>query len=213
MPSRPTRGKSPFAARKQPRQQRSTKLVDAILEAAVRVLSREGAAKFNTVRVAERAGVSVGSLYQYFPNKQAILFRLQEKEWLETSALMQSILGDGTRGAKQRLRDAISAFFRTEHEEAPLRRALGASAPLFVDSPIAKAQHRRSQRLLYRTLREAAPTLTRPQLVFAGELYAATMGSLAAHVTDDATRSRADVERWAQACADMFLAHLETRNR
>ncbi len=75
--------------RRAPRQVRSAELVEAILEAAVRVLAREGARRFTTVRVAEEAGVSVGSLYQYFPNKEALLFRLQADEWKETGGILR----------------------------------------------------------------------------------------------------------------------------
>lgn len=70
-----------ISSRKQPRQARSTALVTAILEAAIQVLAEEGAPRFTTARVAERAGVSVGSVYQYFPNKASILFQLQLEEW------------------------------------------------------------------------------------------------------------------------------------
>lgn len=59
------------SSRKQPQQARSTGLVAAILDAAVQVLEKDGSQRFTTARVAERAGVSVGSLYQYFPNKAA----------------------------------------------------------------------------------------------------------------------------------------------
>lgn len=58
--------------RKEPRQDRSRALVHAILDATIRVLEREGPDALTTVRVAEVAGVSVGSLYQYFPNKRAL---------------------------------------------------------------------------------------------------------------------------------------------
>lgn len=58
--------------RKQPTQDRSAKTVEAIVEAAIRVLQQGGWAKFTTTRVAERAGISVGSLYQYFPNRESI---------------------------------------------------------------------------------------------------------------------------------------------
>ena len=81
-----------ISSRKQPQQVRSTELVTAILDAAVQVLAKEGAQRFTTLRVAERAGVSIGSLYQYFPNKAAILFRLQSDEWLQTTALLRGIL-------------------------------------------------------------------------------------------------------------------------
>ena len=83
-----------ISSRKQPKQARSTELVAAILEAAVQVLAKEGAQRFTTARVAEKAGVSVGSLYQYFPNKAAILFRLQSDEWRQTTELLRGILDD-----------------------------------------------------------------------------------------------------------------------
>lgn len=69
------RRSSSISSRKQPQQARSTELVAAILDAAVQVLTKQGAQRFTTARVAEKAGVSVGSLYQYFPNKASILFR------------------------------------------------------------------------------------------------------------------------------------------
>ncbi len=59
--------------KKQPRQARARATVDAILEAAAQVLAREGYAAVTTNRVAEVAGVSIGSLYEYFPNKQSIV--------------------------------------------------------------------------------------------------------------------------------------------
>ena len=65
--------------RKSPRQQRSADTVEALLTAAARVLERESLAGFNTNRVAEVAGVSVGSLYQYFPNKSALIAALIDR--------------------------------------------------------------------------------------------------------------------------------------
>jgi AcrR family transcriptional regulator len=59
--------------RKSPIQARSTASVDAILKATVQVLLRVGKERLTTTRVAARAGVSVGTLYQYFPNKSALL--------------------------------------------------------------------------------------------------------------------------------------------
>lgn len=68
-----------IAPRKAPRQSRSTATVACILEAATRILARDGLAGFNTNRVAEVAGVSVGSVYQYFPNKDALVAALVER--------------------------------------------------------------------------------------------------------------------------------------
>ena len=74
------RRSAPISSRRKPKQARSADLVAAILQAALQVLAKEGAQRFTTTRVAERAGVSVGSVYQYFPNKASILFRLQSDE-------------------------------------------------------------------------------------------------------------------------------------
>lgn len=64
--------------RKRPRQQRSRDTVHTVLEAAAQVFEREGYAA-TTNRIAERAGVSIGTLYQYFPNKRALLYALAEQ--------------------------------------------------------------------------------------------------------------------------------------
>ncbi|MGO8656945.1 TetR/AcrR family transcriptional regulator, partial [Rhizobium ruizarguesonis] len=96
-------------SRKQPKQARSAELVAAILDAAAQVLAREGAQRFTTARVAERAGVSIGSLYQYFPNKAAILFRLQSDEWRQTTDMLCGILADVQRPPLERLRRLVHA--------------------------------------------------------------------------------------------------------
>jgi len=67
-----------FEPRKTPIQARSTVTVEAISEATIQVLLSHGAERFTTTRVAERAGVSVGTLYQYYPNKQSLLFAVLE---------------------------------------------------------------------------------------------------------------------------------------
>lgn len=62
--------------RKLPKQRRSKEMVETILEATARILVREGYERASTNRVAEVAGVSVGSLYQYFPNKESLVAAL-----------------------------------------------------------------------------------------------------------------------------------------
>ena len=68
--------KTRTAPRKLPRQSRAHATVDAILQAAAYILAREGWARLTTNRVADRAGVNIGSLYQYFPSKEAIVHEL-----------------------------------------------------------------------------------------------------------------------------------------
>src|SRR5947209_6588021 len=141
---RPRRKRPPLSSRKQPRQARSSQMVADILEASIRVLRREGGHRFNTIRVAKEAGISVGSLYQYFPNKEALLFRLQVDEWQETAQLLAGFLSERGRPAAERLRRTVVAFFRTEAEEADLRRALDDASAFIRDSPEARAQRERA---------------------------------------------------------------------
>ena len=77
--------------RKTPRQQRSLATVEVILEAAARVLARESLVGFNTNRVAEVAGLSVGSVYQYFPNKGALVTALIERAHDELAEALQRV--------------------------------------------------------------------------------------------------------------------------
>lgn len=72
----------PFSLRKPARQSRARDTIDAILDAAARLVTREEAPlSLSTNRIAEIAGVSIGSLYQYFPGKDAILHALIEREF------------------------------------------------------------------------------------------------------------------------------------
>jgi len=65
--------------RRRPKQRRAQQTVDAVLHAVVRVLKREGFKAVTTNRIAEVAGVSIGSVYQYFPDKQAIFVALHQR--------------------------------------------------------------------------------------------------------------------------------------
>ncbi len=74
-----------------PRQRRSVDMVHAIIDAAIQVVAREGVAHFSTNRVAAVAGVSIGSLYQYFANKEMILAAVLERGILESEGLMRRL--------------------------------------------------------------------------------------------------------------------------
>ncbi len=82
----PTGANSRYSLRKHPKQQRSVATVTAILDAAARILTESGYATASTNRIAERAGVSIGSLYEYFPGKEAIFGELRRREALKAYA-------------------------------------------------------------------------------------------------------------------------------
>ncbi len=78
--------------RKLPQQDRSKMTVDAILIATARILTEEGYDKASTNRIAELAGVSIGSLYQYFPNKEALVAALRDRHANEMMEIVESKL-------------------------------------------------------------------------------------------------------------------------
>jgi AcrR family transcriptional regulator len=203
-----TRKTPVISARKRPRQERSERLVAYILEAAVRVLAREGAQRFTTARVAEEAGVSVGSLYQYFPNKEAILFRLQSDEWDQTAALLESILVRSDEPALDRLRSMVRAFFQSEREEASLRTALKDAAPLYRGAPEVRKHREIGMRRLLTFMHEALPEVPAKERAFAAAFVMTTMSAVGKSVSVEA-RSKAEVDTWAVAMGDMLWAYLE----
>lgn len=198
-----------ISLRRKPRQARSTELVAAILEAAVQVLATEGAGRFTTARVAERAGVSVGSLYQYFPNKAALLFRLQSDEWQRTSELLRGILEDAGRPPLERLRALVHAFLRSECEEAEMRTALNDAAPLYRDAPEARQAREAGAHPVQAFLREALPQTPDAARTLAGELLATTLGTVGKRFSER-PRTPAEIEAFAEAMADMFCAYLRS---
>ncbi len=196
-----------ISSRKQPKQARSTELVAAILQAATQVLAKEGAHRFTTARVAEKAGVSVGSVYQYFPNKAAILFRLQSDEWQQTTEMLRSILEDVQKPPLERLGALVLAFIRSECEEAGMRVALNDAAPLYRDAPEAQAARAAGERIFDTFMLEVLPETPQESRVLASDLILTTLSTVGKNFSES-TRTLAEIEVYAAAMADMFSAYL-----
>ena len=100
---------SSLQPRKSPRQARSEAMVELILLAATRVLSTDSLAGFTTNRVAEVADVSIGSLYQYFPNKSALVAALIARE---QSALANAVVDAVATNSAEPLSTALDALVK-----------------------------------------------------------------------------------------------------
>lgn len=121
-----------LSPRKRPRQERSRVTVDAILEAAAQIFEELGYAGATTNKIAARAGVSIGSLYQYYPNKDAIIFGLMERHMEEGLIHMEQFKDElQARGSMDRemLRRNIEAMIAMHDRNPQLHRVLFEEAP------------------------------------------------------------------------------------
>ena len=200
--------KSLVSLRKKPQQVRSTRLVADILEAAIRVLTRDGAHRFTTARVAEAAGVSVGSLYQYFPNKEAILFRLQANEWGQTMGQLRRILSDKGMPPLERLRTATRMFFRSECEEAAFRTALEEAAPLYREVPESRAHAEEGRRLMADFMKDALPDVTARERAALADLVGTILSATGKAISSQ-NRSNSEVDALAVTVGEMLCGYLE----
>lgn len=99
---RTKKAKSPIRPLREPTQERGRKIVRDILGAAHRVLRREGPSRLTTPAIAAEAGVSVGALYHYFPNKEAVILALYETRFADIRTIVEApipVVGGDWRGA------------------------------------------------------------------------------------------------------------------
>lgn len=110
--------------RRHPRQERAHETVAVILEAAWRLLRQQGLTGFNTNRIAERAGVSIGTLYGYFPNKQSILVALARRLLQADRQAVADAMEAGAAQGAAPVRAIVRVLFQRHRQDAGLRRTL-----------------------------------------------------------------------------------------
>jgi AcrR family transcriptional regulator len=116
--------------RKQASQDRSRATVDALVEATARILVREGFDRASTNRIAEAAGVSVGSLYQYFPTKEALVAAVIDRHNRETMRVVRDVLPEvAGLPVSQAIRQLVAAAVRAHRIDPKLHRALTEQIP------------------------------------------------------------------------------------
>lgn len=194
--------------RRIPRQSRSRALVDSILEATARVLSERGYAGTNTNLVAERAGVSVGSVYQYFPNKDSLITALHERHAVEMHAAMETVLArTPSLGLRAQLAAIVHAWVAA-HQVAPeLHRVLEKEFPFFDapsdQSPADQSIHKRVRQLLEDHRNELVPQ----DLNLAAWIILQSMESLI-HAAVIPPGASYPIEKTEQAIIDMLVGYL-----
>jgi len=190
--------------RKKPVQRRARATIAVIVEAGAQVLTQQGISGFTTNHIAERAGVSVGTIYQYFPNKEAILVALQLTEMRQTLGLIALQLNDTRASPKERMRNAIRAFLDSEQAELDLRRALAqVRVSLPKDGEVVDIGSQAVE-MLHAFL--VANGLIDRGNRFASECIVTTITSVGERAN---IHSDADVERWTEALVRMINVHLD----
>ena len=174
MPQRPQVLLEP---RKSPVQARSAASVDALLEATIQVLLSAGKEQLTTTKVALRAGVSVGTLYQYFPNKSALLQAALKRHLDEVTEAMERVCREQKGNTLQHMATAlINTFLDAKMRDAKTSVALYSVSSDVDGAKIVQQMGVRSNKAIVGMLSTAREPLTRdPQLV-ASMLQSAMVG-------------------------------------
>ena len=153
--------------RKSPVQARSTASVDAILKATVQVLLRVGKDRLTTTRVAERAGVSVGTLYQYFPNKRALLQAALKRHLEEVAEVVELVCQEQEgKTLREMATSLVNAFLDAKMRDARTSAALYSVSSDVDGAKIVQLIGIRYNNAIVRMLTTASePLATDPQLV------------------------------------------------
>jgi AcrR family transcriptional regulator len=146
-----------LSPRKLPAQARSVATLDAICEAAIQVLLAVGTEKLTTTRVAERAGVSVGSLYQYFPNKQSLLSTVLQRHLVKVVEAVEDALGQLQGATLAEIASGlVNSFFQAKLRDRDASAALYAVSAHVGGEAVVKELTLRSQKAVADTLNTAS---------------------------------------------------------
>jgi AcrR family transcriptional regulator len=153
--------------RKSPVQARSVASVEAILDATIQVLLKIGKERLTTTRVALRAGVSVGTLYQYFPNKSALLQAALKRHMDEITEAIELVCEEQSRRTLREMVTALlTAFLEAKMRDVKISVALYSVSSDVDGAKIVRQMSVRSNRAIVRMLATASePLMADPQLV------------------------------------------------
>jgi len=155
--------KKPATPRKRPLQARSRETYAAILESTARILEAEGLEAANTNAIAERAGVSVGSLYQYFPDKAAIFAELIIASETELGDMLEALVSStGAQTLEERLALLVQAGVAQQMARPQLARLLDYLEATLPADPKMRAADERILKLIGRLLQDHRDMIARP---------------------------------------------------
>jgi AcrR family transcriptional regulator len=170
---------SAFGPRKTPVQARSAVTVEAIFEAAIQILLIHGSDRLTTTRVAERAGVSVGTLYQYYPNKQALLFSVLEHHLNAVAAAVESACEQAhKKPVAEMIQDVVQAFVDIKIERADISVALYHVSAELGGPELVRKLNQRLRKVIERMIETAPDVESRPDRFAIDLMLAAMSGAM-----------------------------------
>lgn len=168
-----------FEPRKMPTQARSAVTVEAISEATIQVLLSHGAERLTTTRIAERAGVSVGTLYQYYPNKQSLLFAVLENHFNKVASRVEAACENaGHKPLAQMIKEMVEAFVDAKMERAEISIALYRVAADIGGPMLVKRVNQRMQKAVEAMLDTASDTKSSPDRFAINTMLSAMSGAM-----------------------------------
>ncbi len=211
----PTDALSTFEPRKTPVQARATVTVEAISEATIQVLLSQGGDRLTTTRVAERAGVSVGTLYQYYPNKESLLFAVVEGHMDKMMAAVEAACEHAHhKPLSEMIKNVVEAFIDAKMKRPDISVALYQIMPNVGGPVLLKKTRFRMRKALMAMLQTATDTKSEPD-GFAVDLMGAAMaGALRAALEEGGSPSmvRKLREHLVLLCQSYMAAAAGTRS-
>jgi AcrR family transcriptional regulator len=203
-----SRGKYQTLCRKQPVQARSKASVVAILDATVQILSTRRTIRLTTKAIAARAGLSIGSLYQYFPNKQAIVLVLIARKAEEvTSAFEDAARKQHGRTLANALNALTSTYFTEKFSEPLLSKTLHAALDRSGGAQILRPFRERMVRAIESVLRQAPDAVFRNVQSTARMIWSAITGGGRSML--EAERSQPHGRAVQREVQQMILAYIK----
>ncbi len=160
--------------RKQPQQARSRTTVDAVVEAGAQVLGRAGWSGFNTNHVAKVAGVSIGTVYQYFPNKLVLVEAIRRRHFDEILMLLERVT-EAKAPLGERVRRLVDGMIRAHDAGPALHRALLEEAPTTTRNNTSNAAFENAYLEAYVVLLRGSKRRANPHLTQAARVLAAAV--------------------------------------
>jgi AcrR family transcriptional regulator len=184
--------------------------VEAISEATIQVLLKEGLARLTTTRVAERAGVSVGTLYQYYPNKQALIFAVLAHHLDSVSSAVEAACERARhQPLDQMIKIVVEAFVDAKMARVDVSLALYHFAADVGGPALVKRVGHRSRKALAAML-QTAPALPSPPDAFAIEMMFAAMAGTTRYVLEagGAPAMIRNLRRHLVVLCQSYMSHL-----